>query len=200
MRIQDFKAIFICPAHNEKYIARKEHMESLLRSNGFTKIEHYKSGTEDYPKCLLSAYIDIMQQNMNEPFLLLEDDVEFTGISEFDFVEGADAIYFGLSRSGGHPTENIHQGWAVLAPFSDTQVRVLNMLSGHAILFISKEYKEAIINAFTEKLDVVYYNDVIMARLQPYFKILANKQPSFYQAARFNKTDHEEKWTKFTIL
>lgn len=68
MRIQEFKAIFICPAHNEKYMARKEHMESLLRSNGFTKIEHYKSGTENYPKCLLSAYIDILKQIWMSPF------------------------------------------------------------------------------------------------------------------------------------
>jgi len=199
MRIQDIKTIFICPAHNEKYLARKEHMENLLTQHQFKNIQHYKSGTEDYPKCLLNAYIDIMKQNMDEPFLLLEDDVEFTGVSEFDNIEGADAIYFGLSRSAGHPTENRDHGWSVFAPFSETQVRVINMLSGHAILFITKRYKEAVINAFLEKINVVYYNDVILSRLQPHFNILANKQPSFYQSARFNKTDHEERWTKFII-
>lgn len=30
MPIQVIKTIFICPAHNENYLARKEHMENLL--------------------------------------------------------------------------------------------------------------------------------------------------------------------------
>jgi hypothetical protein len=199
MRIQELKTIYICPDHNDKYKARKQHMETLLKTNGFINTEHYKSGTENYPKCLLYANIDILQKNIDEPILLIEDDVEFTGVSEFDFIEDADAIYFGLSRSAGHPTENRDQGWSSFAPFSDTQVRVLNMLTTHAILYISKQYKQAVINALTEKKDIKYYNDVIISRLQPHYKVLANKQPSFYQAAKFNTTDHEEKWTKFVI-
>lgn len=139
-----------------------------------------------------------MKQNMDEHFLLLEDDVEFTGISDFDMIEGADAIYFGLSHSAGHPIENRDHGLSVFAPFSETQVRVINMLSGHAILFISKEYKQAIIDLFSS-IQTTYHTDVILSRLQPHFKILANKQPSFYQSPKFNKTAHEERWTKFTI-
>ena len=95
MRIQDLKTIYICPDHNEKYHARKLHMDSLLTELGFKDFTHYKSGTEAYPRCLSIATIEILKQYPNIPILLLEDDIEFNGIDEFDFVDDADAIYFG---------------------------------------------------------------------------------------------------------
>ena len=79
----------------------------------------------------------------------------------------------------------------------DTQVKVTNMLSGHAILYISREYKEAIIELL--KNNTLYYNDVLFSRLQPKFTVLANKKPVFYQSSRFNSGMHQENWTKFEI-
>lgn len=109
----------------------------------------------------------------------------------------ADAIYLGISRSGGHPTDNIHLGDSVFESWSDTQVKVINMLSGHAILYISRSYKEAVIESF--KNNVLFYNDVLLSRLQSNFNVLANKQPVFYQSSKFNVSIHEENWTKFEI-
>ena len=80
MKIQDIKTYFICPAHNEKYKERAQHMKSLLTSLGFKNWIHWTSGTENYPSCLTQAMLSILQENMNnEPILILEDDVEFTG-------------------------------------------------------------------------------------------------------------------------
>jgi hypothetical protein len=61
MRIpfSEVTAVFICPAHNEKYLARKAHMEALCAELGFKKVIHWKSGTESYPDCLTKATIDI---------------------------------------------------------------------------------------------------------------------------------------------
>jgi hypothetical protein len=83
-------------------------MDDLLSKIGFLteKLEHFKSSTENYPDCLAKANIEILTKYMNEPVLILEDDVEFTGVEEFDMIKESDAIYFGLRIAGGHATQN----------------------------------------------------------------------------------------------
>jgi hypothetical protein len=198
MKLQDLKVVYICPEHNDKYRARKAHMAAILTQIGFTQIEHFKSSTEDYPDCLAGANIAILTKYMQEPVLILEDDVEFTGIDTFDWVEGADAIYFGLSIAGGHAFYNHADGSEKHTPYSESQVRVQNMLGGHAILYISSTYKQAVIQTFQEHIGQRYHTDVLMSRLQPRFLVLANKKPSFYQSARFN-SGSEEYYTKITL-
>ena len=188
MKLQDLKVIFICPEHNEKYIKRKTHMTNLLEKIGFKNIIHYKSSSLKYPQCLTLATIDILTKYNSEPILLLEDDVEYTGIDSFDYVADADAIYFGVSRSGGHPRLNTHQGGCKVVPYSINQVRVMNMLTTHAILYISSKYKNAVIDQLKKHL--LNHSDVMISRLQPNFRVLANKAPSFYQAAHLNNGNH----------
>lgn len=173
-------------------------MESMLATLGFKDIVHYKSGTDGWPKCLNDATVTILTTYMNEPILLLEDDVEFTGVSEFEFVHGADAIYFGLSRSAAHPTLDTSNGESVFKPYSDTHVRVVNMLSAHAILYITPRYKQAVCDKIRIN-PLKCFNDIAMARLQPSYRILANKKPSFYQSATFNAPGHEDANTLFTL-
>lgn len=197
MRIQDFKVVYICPDHNEKYHARKLHMDSMLASLGFKDVIHYKSGTNGWPKCLNEATVDILKTYMNEPILLLEDDVEFTGISEFEFVNGADAIYFGVSRSGAR-LNYLSNGQSVVSHYSDTQVRVRNMVSAHAVLYITTRYKQAVCDEIGKNMERCF-NDVAMAHLQPLYRILANKRPSFYQSANFNQPGHSDENTLFTF-
>jgi hypothetical protein len=196
MRIQDFKAVYICPDHNEKYHARKVHMDTMLAELGFKDVEHFKSGTEGYPRCLANANIEILTKYMYIPFLLLEDDIEFTGVSDFDFVHGADAIYVGISQCGSHATENYNDKPAVLTPYSQTQARVHNMLGTHAILYISPAYKTAVINQLK---DCRGHTDIAISRIQPIFRVLANRRPSFYQSAQFNSPDHSDSYTNFVI-
>jgi hypothetical protein len=196
MKIQDLKVVYICPDHNEKYRARKEHMDALLTRIGIRQFEHFKSSTGAYPDCLSQATIDILKANMDRPVLILEDDVEFTGIDEFDMIVDADAIYFGLSTSAGHPTNNIHHGPAQYTCYSKSQIRIFNMLGGHAILYISPSYKAAVIATLESNMGKKWYNDILLSQLHNKFLILANRKPSFYQAAKFNRTDHEERHTK----
>ena len=67
MKIQDLKVVYICPDHNEKYRARKEHMDALLTRIGIRQFEHFKSSTGAYPDCLSQATIDILKANMDCP-------------------------------------------------------------------------------------------------------------------------------------
>lgn len=187
-KIQDLKVIFICPEHNDKYKKRKAHMTALLEKIGFKDVTHFKSSAIKYPECLTRATIEILSKYNTEPILLLEDDVDFTGVDTFDYVEDADAIYFGISRSAGHPTKNVHLGGCKVRPYSLRQVQVLNMLTTHAILYLSTAYKNAVIKQLQQNL--TSHSDVMISRLQPKFKVLANKTPSFYQAAHLNNGNH----------
>lgn len=197
MKLQSLKVVYICPDHNEYYNKRKEHMDQLLKNIGFKEIVHYKSSTEKYPLCLTNATIDILEQNIDEPVLILEDDIEYTGIDTFEFDDfSIDAIFFGISRCGAHPTENRDDGWAKYTHYNDTQVRIVSMLSTHAKLYISARYKKAVIEHLKKIRDLSFWTDVAISQLQSKFKLLANKKPSFYQSAKFNSCDHVERCTK----
>ena len=188
--------VYICPDHNEKYHARKVHMDTMLTELGFKDVVHFKSGTEGYPKCLANANVEILTKYMNEPILLLEDDVEFTGVSEFEFDRRADAIYFGLSTCGSHDTLEYNDKDSIFYDYSRTQVRVRNMLGTHAILYITPAYKQAVINQLK---NCKWHTDIAITRIQPNFRILANRQPSFFQSAKFNAPDHLDSYTNFVI-
>lgn len=198
MKITNFKVVYICPDHNEQYSLRKQHMESLLKNIGFTDIEHYKSGTENYPECLTNATINILENNLDTPIILLEDDVEWTGINEIEYNLDADAIYLGLSKCAGHPENNIDYGQSKFENYSASQVKIINMLSAHAILYISKKYKLAVIDILKQHRHTKYYNDVLMSRIQPIFLVLGQKKPLFYQSSKFNLSPVEF-YTNFEI-
>lgn len=203
MKLIDIPVIFICPDHNEKYSKRKEHMFELLNKIGFKSIVHYKSGNESYPTCLLKAFIDILRQNLNDlPVLVVEDDIEcfleVNSETEFDMPDDTDAFYVGFSKSGGHKTLNSHDGWSQIEKISDKHIRILNMLTTHAILYKSKEYKQRVITELNNLLDKpLYHSDVIIARLHPEYKIYGYHYPLFYQSVKWGNVEHTENYTKF---
>jgi hypothetical protein len=74
------------------------------------------------------------------------------------------------------------------------------MLSGHAILYISKAYKQAVVDALKPYLGIDYHSDVLISRLHSSFTILANKKPSFYQSSEFNPQSRVQVDTDIEIL
>lgn len=198
MKIQDFKVVFICPDHNEKYHLRRLHMEKLLKNIGFKYIEWFKSSTENYPDCLANANIEILQNNLDTPVLIVEDDIEWTCIEDFEFDESWDAVYLGISKWGGSMTENIWCGEAQFSEWSHKSVRVINMLSTHAILYISRKYKETVIELLKKYKNTGYNTDVLLSRIQSEYTIIAPKCPLFFQSSKFNNCGVEDH-TKFII-
>jgi hypothetical protein len=192
----DIPVVFICPDHNEKYNARKNYMLSMLNSHGFKHIQHYKSGSESYPTCLVKATIDILRNNLNdEPFLLLEDDVAMcTSQTIIEYPEDCDAMYLGFSKSAGSNAINLHDGPSKVIPYSNTHLRILNMLSGHAILYISARYKKTVIDKLTTIINSKYYNDVIMSRLHKDYNIYGYYYPFFYQSKLMGGAESETRF------
>lgn len=178
--VTDFPVTYICPDHNEKYKKRNIDTRTLLEKIGFNSITHHQSGTNQYPKCLVEATIDILERHTDDmPFLLVEDDIAWTGISKIEFPPDADAIYLGVSFCAGHPEENTHKLYCELQEYSNSTSRVLNMLSAHAILYISKRYKQAVVNQLRANENT--YNDVLMSRIQKQYNIYTVNFPIFYQ-------------------
>ena len=165
-------------------------MEELLSSLGFKHVVHYKSGAERYPECLVTATIDILETYLSRPFLLMEDDVEYTGVSfDVDIDDDVDAVYLGLSKYGGHTTENTNIYPLEYEAYSEAYVRIRNMVSAHAVFYNSPAYKLGVINALLSKPSPGYHSDVLISRIQPHYKVLALKRPLFFQSNLFNSTE-----------
>lgn len=205
MKLVDIPVIFICPDNNTKFHKRKEHMIQLLNSIGFKSITHFKSGTEKYPTCLVKATLDILNSNINDdPLIILEDDIKpFLDLNidtDIEFPEDTDAMYLGFSNCGGSKIKNINEGPSIIEKYSDKYIRILNMLSGHAILYKSSNYKQQVINCMNEIIKKPgYYNDVAMSRLHPLNRIYGYYYPLFYQSAKLGNTQHVENCTKITF-
>jgi hypothetical protein len=173
----------------------------MLQKMGFKDIVHYKSGTENYPNCLSIATMNILKLQLDVPILVLEDDVNYIDRLDFDFIEKADAIYFGLSATAGHPIKSTCNGNAVFEHYSQNQIRVLNMLSAHAILYISRRYKEAVIKAMEECIKIELPSDIAISRIQKEYLVLGNKIPTFYQSLEFNEShDNQNNVEYFTKI
>lgn len=190
-RIQSLgvKIVFICPDNSPKYTGRKYTMLWMLESIGFTNIEHFKSDDIPYPRCLVKATLDILKKYIDEPVIILEDDVAYTDQCMFEIPDDTDAFYLGLSECAAHSTREHNAGVSEFEYISSSHtVRVKNMLSAHAVFYKTRRYKEAVIERMEQALAMNYTNDVSFTRLQPLYNVYAGVKPMFYQSRAFNIT------------
>ena len=202
MNILDIPVVFICPDHNEKYRERKLYMFDFLKNLGFKNVTMFTSGTEKYPLCLAKATYDILSSRLdNSPFLLLEDDVEATEwfTTELVYPENTDAFYLGFSKSGGSKTIDLHDGPSIVENISNKHIRILNMLSAHAIVYVSKRYKEAVMIEMKKIIEnnILATNDVPISRLHDKFNIYGYHYPLFFQSDKFGNVPHVKEYTNY---
>lgn len=195
--LRKIKTIFICPDHNEKFNKRRKHIEEILAKYRFENVIMYKSGT-DYPHCLHRALHDLLKQNMDEPILILEDDIVFHKNPSFiyDIPDDCDAVYFGIAgtcmdfqKTGDNRMIDKRD----FEPYNDRFIKIKNMLSAHAILYWSKPYKIMLSKCVNlSKMQI----DVEMCKLQPHYNIYGLRIPLCWQSTRFNSSDWPEHITK----
>ncbi len=213
MRIQDVKTYYISP-DNGRYQERRTHMERLLKDAGFTDVTHKKTAGRGANVDLIDATVEILESVADDtPVLILEDDVQWTGHAEGTCVchdpshghgrspydiyipHGADAIYLGISKRGGSFYNGYDDGPCKTEPYNASMVRVKNMLSAHAVLYLSARYKADV----AERLRGIrgmsnYFSDVVLSRLHPYYNIYAYKRPFFYQSAAYGGQEAETRF------
>ena len=189
MKLTDIPVIFICPDHNEKYNERKEHMFTLLHKIGFKHVNMFKSGKGEFPACVAKDTCEILSSRIDDqPFILLEDDVELTEWANldmgFDIPENTDAFYLGFSRLGASYIYNSNNGYdsVEIKHLDDRYIKIINMLGTHAILYLSKKFKTVVYDLMKSSITTGIISDVNIARIQKDYNIFAYKYPFFYQS------------------
>jgi len=140
------------------------------------------------------------------PFVVLEDDVEINLAQlSFDIPDYTDALYLGLSSWGmkNSPPNYAQLGFIISDPvegYSNVK-RIMNMLSAHAICYISENYTKNLLDSLERsKNENTYYGntqevisffgekivpcDITMANMQPDYQVLGLTNPVFYQSGK----------------
>ena len=163
----------------DKTASRWPRMEEILKQleipaqkvNGRLSNPYTLAVAESHLQCLKST---------PGPVLIIEDDVEIMP-GYRDIVEVPDdtaALYIGTSQYGINFRETRLGG--VVCKEEGDHLRIFNMLSMHAILYLSEDYKNHVIGlleSFKPGLGV----DQMIAEEMCNWKVLAVKSPMFYQ-------------------
>lgn len=197
--IRDIPVFYI---NMSKDVHKKEYIESQLKKSGFKNInridavEDRDNGRVGLSKSQLKALSQTVA-----PFIVLEDDadpVNFEAIIEIP--DNAHALYLGNSQWGYMQS---HSGFYLkykTVKGMKHLVKIYNMLSSHAILYLNQEYVE--ICKRTTKYCAEEYPmpmDVPFAMIQRFFNIYALNKPMFIQKDYKGKMSAAPKYTRGKI-
>lgn len=195
-------------------IERNENFISRISNAGFSReklnrIEGIKKEGSPQDSVFIGCFhsqlkaLKIGLENNQFPFLILEDDAAINQIPETIYIpDDADAIYVGISSWGFSPSSDGNLASInnlIIDRVNNDLVRVFNMLSSHAILYINKNHVQSLIYdleanlngtqqvAVNSGIKLKYYGetflpcDIIMANHQYNNKVYALRKPIFYQ-------------------
>ena len=189
--LMDIRNSDIVYLHGPHKPERKEHMEKTLHN---LTAECHVGICDQGKKSGVIGMIEILKKRLSgpfKPFILLEDDCSRTQWFRYmiPIPEDTDAVYLGLSIYGIHPF--IPQGYPNIISYTHVPgepdlVKIQNMLSTHAILFVTKRWTEMCLYCFEKTLASEpgtgnYDYDILLCRNLPKFNAYALKKPLFYQ-------------------
>ena len=126
----------------------------------------------------------------NEPVIIFEDDANITEHynNKIDVPDDADAIWLGTSIYGlvnNWESMSLRDGIYLTQPKKTGEYnnfyKVENMLSLHAVVFITNKYKQSMLNYLQYLINKQTAPDIITAETMKYFNIYACKKPMFFQ-------------------
>lgn len=177
---------------------KRNNIETSLSELGFKNInriaavEDKQNGRVGLSKSQLKALSQVPA-----PFIVLEDDADpkkFRAV--IDVPEGADAVYLGTSQWGLFQG---HTGFYLKykkVDGMDNILRIYNMLSSHAILYLTDEYVSMCKR--TTKYCAEEYPmpmDVPFAMIQRFFNVYAINNPLFVQKDYDGKMSNAPQYT-----
>jgi len=163
---------------------KKKHIEQQLSDLGFKNVtrinavEDKKNGRVGLSKSQLMALSQV-----SAPFIVLEDDADPNSFEPvIEVPDDADAVYLGNSQWG---LQSSHAGFYLKYKKVEGYpkiLRIFNMLSSHAILYLNQEYV-AVCQRTTKYCAETYPMpmDVPFAMIQRFFNIYAVNDPMFIQ-------------------
>lgn len=169
---------------------RANYTRQLLKDYDLEEVNPYelgvsvaKSGSIGHARMIEKGVRNQSRERRFEPFVILEDDIEFYRDmpQEIDIPDDADLLYIGVSALG-MIDGNFAQ--AIIAnEIDENTLRVFNMLSGHAIVVCSMVgallYQKCMVDSYHKER----MWDAYVAESQPWHNIYCLKSPIFYQAS-----------------
>ena len=161
---------------------RNNDMKKLFKTCGFES--HYRIDAEYTPNslagCSLSHYNALNE--VEPPFILFEDDCVIKNFKPIiEIPDDADAVYLGISSWG---RMNSHSGpFVQYEDLGDGLLRIYNMLSAHAILYLNQEYVSLCSRISEQATSIADHQDIGFAEIQRYFNVYAFDDPMFYQTS-----------------
>ena len=183
--IRDIPAYFI---NLDKDVDKYTSTTSLLHYLEFKDINRFP-GIKANRGCEKSHHQLLSDKSIPTPCLVLEDDILFTGNDNFviDVPDDADALYIGVSQWARFL--NFSGPFVCYEPCKEDMVRIFNMMTTHAILYISEEYRNMISRvAKYHSFENPSPFDIGVADIQKYFNVYALDFPIFKQSAYNNKS------------
>lgn len=184
--LRDYPAIYMnLPRHENKNVS----MQIMLQKCGFKEIireDGVEINNNKIAGC--SAAHHKVLSKYKTPFVLFEDDCVIKNYTPFfDIPEDTDALYLGTSTWG---RLNSHSGpFVECEKISDKIYRIYNMLSAHAVLYLSEEYKKICERiSYHAAYKIEDYQDIGFAEIQKWFNIFAVKAPVFFQTSALDAT------------
>lgn len=170
------------PEDKERLASAKSCLSNL--SQDYTITEAIKHSTSVIG-CAMS-HLNIFKK-YSPSCLILEDDIALTDnlVQNIEVPDNADAVYLGLSDHGHVP--NWHLGVKYKAEFENINkdlVKVKNMCSTHAIIYLTSRYWEVVKTATEYSIKNGLAFDLTFASLHRYFNIYGLKRPMFYQSGQ----------------
>jgi len=178
-------------------------LSSLNIKNEF--IEPLISNAQDKAYAIKISHQRAIKKSIefNSPVLILEDDIAPTSnyVDIFDLPDDADALYLGTCVYGLVPDwknrrmfyDPIWLGRPENLGVYKNLYRIHNMLSAHAVIYISQKYKEYCYNAIEYCILENMPVDVIFADIMKKFNIYAVDSPVFFQDCQYDNYDAYEK-------
>ncbi len=185
-KLTDIPVVYI---NLDEHTERRDSIQSSLENLGFKNIIRVSGFKDPIGKrgCAYSHALAL--EEIDPPFILLEDDclpLNFT--DEIEVPDESDAVYLGISSWG---RMNSHSGpcvqWENVEGHSDL-IRIYNMLSAHAILYINPDYIDLCKRICYNGYLISDHHDIGFAEVQRYYDIFAFDFPMFYQTSS-NGTD-----------
>ena len=134
------------------------------------------------------AHLNILKRpDLRTPFVILEDDCEFTDRFHYRYQlpAEADALYLGVSGFGVSPAGGFGDAvWRGVrfTRYGPNYLRVLNMLSSHAKIYLSEEYRRAVKEKASIWCPRNEHIDVVQASLQLSYVVLTENDLVCHQS------------------
>ena len=195
--LREIPAVYI---NLEQDVERKNSIVDVLDECGFENIIRVDGEyTPDRPLagCSYSHYKALNE--VDPPFIIFEDDCKAKNFRTIiDVPDDSDAVYLGISSWG---RMNSHSGPCVQSEsIGFGMVRIYNMLSAHAILYIDKEFISMCSRVAYQSYETAEHQDIGFAEMQRYFNVYAFNEPMFYQTSSNGTDEPLTSYPSFEII